>query len=139
MSERDERSPVWGIEWDFLAVDADGRVACLSSAGFGPIPDRVLAHQLLVERAMAEVEDLPVLGPAEDRRDTDDRAGNYADWFRMSECGLFAYDWHNGAYRLVSAPTKGVEPSALSSTIRQAANLLALPLRFAEEPCLNVE
>lgn len=134
MTERDPREPLWGVEWDFLAVDAAGAVALLSSAGYGPIPARVLEHRALVERAVSEIADLPMVGAALDRRDSDDRSGDYSDWFRMSERGLFGFDWrvHHGPYRLVSQPTEVVEFSKLSPTIREAAALLTFPTRFGE-------
>lgn len=141
MTGTDERGPLWGIEWDFLAVDATGSVALLSSAGYGPIPARVLAQRSLVERAVSELDAHPVVGAAEDRRDPSNRSGDYSDWFTMSERGLFAYDWrvHHGPYGLVSAPTVALEVSALGRTIREAANLVALPLRFAAASELRLE
>ena len=141
MTGTDERGQLWGIEWDFLAVDATGSVALLSSAGYGPIPARVLDQRPLVERAVSELEALPPVGAADDRRDPSNRSGDYADWFTMSERGLFAYDWrvHHGPYTLVSAPTVTLELSALGRTIREAATLLALPLRFAGASRITLE
>ena len=43
------RSPLWGWERDFLAVDEVGSVALLSSAGYGPMPQSVLENRPIVE------------------------------------------------------------------------------------------
>jgi len=137
MAAGDPREELWGWEWDFLAVDAAGAVALLSSAGHGPIPAGVLNHRLLVERAVSELVDLPILGAVADRRDAGNQSADYSDWFAMSERGLFAYDWQ-GAYRLVSSPTDAISISTLSPTIREAASLLTLPVRFAHQSTLVV-
>lgn len=55
VSVRDERSPLWGWEWDFLAVDEVGSVALLWSAGYGPIPRDVLDNRPVVESAVADL------------------------------------------------------------------------------------
>ena len=144
MTGTDERGPLWGIEWDFLAVDATGSVALLSSAGYGPIPARVLALSGRSSSALSRE------GPrCPSRRRSRGRSEGPEQPFgrllrlvhdeRARTLRRTTWRVHHGPYRLVSAPTVALEVSALGRTIREAANLVALPLRFAAASELRLE
>lgn len=93
-----KRSDFAGLEFDWFARDADGFVALLSSAGWGPVPDAVFEHyeaQMSIERALcnlcgiSELADIP------------------RGFQALLHRGLFAYDWHKtyGPYRRFGVPT----------------------------------
>jgi hypothetical protein len=134
MSTALDRDDVIGREWDFLALDRGGSVALIASAGYGPIPEAVLNRGRPVEALVAMLTTLlPVLGESLDQRGQD-RSGNYSDWFEMSRRGLYTYDWHvhGGPYEQVSAPSRPLRADDVGSEIAEVANLLRLPVLFAE-------
>jgi hypothetical protein len=86
-----DRNDVAEREWDFLAIDRDGFVALISSAGYGSIPEAVLSLGVPVEAAVAGLwAQLPVIGESLDRSGQD-RSGDYSDWFKASKPGLYIY------------------------------------------------
>ncbi|WP_433013573.1 hypothetical protein [Kribbella sp. CA-294648] len=127
----DARSDLWGLEWDFLAVDSAGHVAVLSSAGYGPIPELVLAAREVVGRADDAIEALPTFTQAV--RDNPEREGNFSDWYSLSERGLFAYDWNlwHGPYKRIASPAEPLNISSLPEQVQAAARLLQIPYLFA--------
>ncbi|MFI6427884.1 hypothetical protein [Promicromonospora sp. NPDC050880] len=141
MSDALERDDVAGREWDFLAIDRDGSVALISSAGYGPIPDAVLSQGVSVETVVAGLRtELPVIGESLDRREQD-RLGDYSDWFEASKRGLYTYDWHvhGGPYEQVSAPSAVLRAEGLTPEVSHVAALLRLPVLFAETAQLSLD
>ncbi len=133
----DGYSEVWGVEWDFLAVDSAGHVAQVSTAGFGPIPDRVLAAREVVEHAISGLAALPVNTQA--IPEVAEREGNYSEWYSMSERGLFAYDWHGqkGRYERISTPADALAIDSLPDDIQTAARIVEIPSLFADTSVLR--
>jgi hypothetical protein len=136
--DADRRVGLWGWEWDFLAVDVVGQVAILSSAGYGAIPEPVLAAREAVERAIAAVASMPSAThaiQAEHGRD-----GDYSDWYTLSLRGFYTYDWHHyrGPYELISAPGEPLALSALPPSVRSAAAILTIPHAFADSAQLHL-
>jgi hypothetical protein len=127
----DARSDLWGWEWDFVAVDSAGHVAVLSSAGYGPIPEPVLAARDDVERADDAIAALPTITRA--IPDNPEREGNFSDWYSLSERGLFAYDWNlwHGPYERIASPAEPLDIDSLPEHVQAAARLLQLPYLFA--------
>lgn len=125
------RSDLWGLEWDFLAVDSVGHVARLSSSGYGLIPAPVLAAREMVERAVSRLAALPTITRVV--LYTAGRKGNFSDWYSMGERGLFAYDWRlwNGPYECIAAPAEPVDIGFLRDDVRAAASILRVPHPFA--------
>ena len=136
-----DRDDVMGREWDFLAIDRDGSVALITSAGYGPIPGAVLSHGKSVEAVVAGLRtQLPVIGESLDRREQDP-SGDYSDWFEASKRGLYTYDWHvhGGPYEQVSVPSVKLRADDLTPEIGYAAGLLRLPVLFAETAQLSLD
>lgn len=125
------RDDLYGVDWDFLALDRDGQIALISSTGYGQIPPRVLDQAALVEDAVERSSALPVIGEPINR--VPDRTGDYSSWFERSVRGFYTYDWsvYHGPYRALSAPTVALEVSAADPMIAQAASLLELQFSFA--------
>ncbi|MEU4390714.1 hypothetical protein [Kribbella sp. NPDC023855] len=125
------RSDLWGREWDFLAVDSAGHVAVLSSAGYGPIPEPVLAAREVVERADDAIAALPTITRAVP--ESPRREGNLSDWYSLSERGLFAYDWRiwHGPYERIASPAEPLVVDSLPDPVQAAARLLQIPYLFA--------
>lgn len=136
-----DRDDVAGREWDFLALDREGSVALITSAGYGPIPEAVLSHRMSVEAVVAGMRaQLPVIGESLDRREQD-RSGDYSDWFEASRRGLYTYDWHvhDGPYEQVSAPSVVLRAGSLTPEIGYVAGLLRLPVLFADTAQLSLD
>jgi hypothetical protein len=119
-----------GLEHDWLAVDADGRVALFSSAGGGVIPDAVActidAHDAAIAAILARpASTRALLAPAVLGENT---------WRLVAERGLYAYDAdpNGGPYRRVAVPEV---PARLDEVIAIAHRLdavrFATLLRFA--------
>lgn len=78
-------SPYLDFEW--YATDADGRVALLTSAGFGPVPLAVFQARPAYQAVRAFLLGLP------------ERPGRVIDpapgscWASAARRGLYAYDW----------------------------------------------
>ena len=86
-----------GTEFDWMAVDGDGRLGLFSTAGLGPVPEAALEHQsehAAIVNLVAKLGGLPA----------------WADL--LSFCGnvpVFVYDWEHwsGPYRRAQIPAKG--------------------------------
>jgi hypothetical protein len=113
-----------GTEFDWFAVDADGFVALMSSAGFGPIPDCVFERfdeQRRIEEFFTHLAGHPTMG----------------DWDRMLESlsvsGVFVYDWKHwdGPYLRLGIPQlpQRIEGLGFPSELRDA--FAAVPERFS--------
>lgn len=112
-----------GLEFDWLAVDGDGHVAFLSTAGGGIVPvgvdpdghdaaiDAILATPALTHAALAP----------------DLRADLRNPWREVAERGLFGFDSSplGGPYRKVAAPGRPV----LLAELPSSAAAVAVPLK----------
>jgi len=122
-----------GTEYDWLASDADGRVALFSTAGGAVVPNGFLGSVDQHDRAIDAILQLapttselfaPTLAPGLDNT-----------WAEVARRGLFAYvsDAHGGPYRLVAAPTNPAHLSSLPESVRQVAEKLKFAhLSFAQ-------
>lgn len=137
--EDDPRADLWGIDWDFLAVDSAGHVAVISSAGTGPIPEAVLAGREVVERTDSAIAALPKITRAVP--DNPRRGGNTSVWYSSSERGLYVYDWTlwNGPYERISAPAEPLDIGSLPEHVQEAAHLLQIPYLFAGASQLHLD
>ncbi len=94
-----KRSDFQGLEFDWFAVDADGFVALMSSAGYGPIPDGVFERfdgQRRIEEFLSGL-----IGS----RTSDDLLRIQQS---LSTAGVFTYDlkhW-DGPYQRFAAPSQ---------------------------------
>jgi hypothetical protein len=129
-----------GLEFDWLASDADGHVALFSTAGGGYVPEKVLqdtdAHLAAIEAildaaASTEARLAPELAPALTNT-----------WRLVAERGLFAFDsdLSGGPYHLVSAPKEPVRLAQLPGSVRVLASLPFFPhLKFTERTEISKE
>ncbi len=111
-----------GLEFDCLAVDGDGDVALLSTAGGGIAPVAVDpgAHDAAIDAILASpVRTHAALAP-------DLRADLRNPWREMAVRGLFGFDSNplGGAYGKVAAPDRPV----LLAELPESAAAVAVPL-----------
>ena len=127
-----QRSDFIGTELDWFAVDADGFVALLSSAGFGPIPDCVFERfeeQRRIEEFLARLAG----------------QGLMADWKRMIlalvATGVFVYDWQHwgGPYCRQGAPSVPRRWDELGIPDELRPSFAILPQCFAASRTLRPE
>jgi len=122
-----------GLEFDWLASDANGHVAMFSTAGGGYAPEEFLrdtdAHDnaadiILALPSYTKARFAPELGP-----------GLKNTWQMMAERGFFAFDSdpNGGPYRLVAAPERATHVSELPRVVSDVvARLVFLHLKFSE-------
>src|SRR5438477_9040645 len=127
-----KRSEFFGTELDWFALDSDGFVALMSSAGYGPIPDCVFERfdeQRRIEEFFARLAGQPLMD----------------DWDRMllslAASGVFIYDWQHweGPYRrqgMPSVPQRSDE-LGIPAELRQA--FAVVPESFSASATLRPE
>lgn len=95
---------ILGLEFDWLASDADGFVALFSTAGGGYAPDEFLRDTDAYDAAIDVVLGSPASTVA--RFAPELPPGLKNTWRMVAERGLFAFDSdpHGGPYRMVAAP-----------------------------------
>ena len=104
-----------GVEFDWFAVDAVGHIGHFSTAGWGPVPLRVLdrldaAHTDALWSLGKRLLELPVVGQA-----TGHRPGRMDDWLELARRGLFCFDWQqnfSGPYQRIATPSIPVRAPA---------------------------
>jgi hypothetical protein len=121
-----------GLEYDWLACDADGHVALFSTAGGGYAPEAFLrdtdAHDAAIEALLAG----PAVTTAQSAPDLPPDLTN--TWRLVAERGLFAFDAdvHGGPYRRVAEPTEPIRVAELHGVARDVvASLVLCSVRFA--------
>lgn len=109
---------VLATEFDWFAMDREGRLALFATAGWGPVPDTVLALATAYDRVGESIE---VVG-----------WGSAAVWQSYSRVGLYVYDWSESKerYVLIAEPITPV-PADLSAVISSIPDLPCLALSFA--------
>lgn len=127
---RDWGHPDWGTEFDWLAVDEAGEVAVFSSAGYGPVPLAVMAIAGMLNDEYEKLRCLPVVSPCAEHPEG---PGNYADWIRFAEGGLYGFDWRlwDGPYVRLTAPGEPLRFDDLPRELAELASVVRLPLKFA--------
>jgi hypothetical protein len=115
----EESQEIEGTEFDWFATDQDGRMALFATAGFGPVPESVLA----VTKAHDAVgRSLEVTG-----------WGTTAVWESYARAGLYAYDWSDsqGRYVRVTEPAASL-PARVAAAISSIPSLPCLALLFSQ-------
>jgi hypothetical protein len=118
-----DRYPSGDVAW--LATDARGQVAVVTTAGVAPIPVAVLDQWELVAPAEELLGDIPVWGDARmlvvlPRPD---------DYIEFARRGLYPYDWQDvhrvrektGGYEMMSCPTRPLSAHELGDPLREIA------------------
>ncbi|WP_437539614.1 hypothetical protein WME79_24625 [Sorangium sp. So ce726] len=128
---------ILGLEFDWLASDADGFVALFSTAGGGYAPDEFLrdtdAHNAAIDVVLASPASTvarfaPELPP-----------GLKNTWRMAAERGLFAFDsdLHGGPYRMVAAPADPIRIVDLPTLVIDiVARLKLRQVRFAGQSAI---
>jgi hypothetical protein len=115
------------LEYDWLAVDAEGLVALFSTAGGGYAPAALLADTDAFDAAIATVLSMP--GSTTTATCTRELPVDLINtWKLVAERGLFAFDSDppGGPYRLIAAPTRPVCLQELPPIVRDVAGRVVL-------------
>ncbi len=126
------RSDYQGLEFDWFAVDSDGFIALMSSAGFGPIPDGVFERfdgQRNIEEFLSRL-----IGS----RTSDDLLRIQQS---LSLAGVFTYDWKHwdGPYLRFAVPPQPKRFDELGITADLKDAFVSVPERFCASAALRPE
>jgi hypothetical protein len=122
---------ILGLEYDWLAVDARGRVGFFSTAGGGYAPPAMLAdtdaQEAAIESILARPACTPVLFAPSLRADLKNT------WLLVAERGLYAYDSspNGGPYALIAAPEYPITVDQLDARVARVAKRVTLRIQFA--------
>lgn len=132
MPETLDSHPAWGMEFDWPAIDRDGRVAVFSSGGYGPVPSEFIRVDRAVDAALDLVRGLPGLGRS--RRTPASGPGDNSSWFELGARGFYVYDWptHHGPYQLICTPSRPLHVSDLPTEVADLARLASFPAAFPD-------
>jgi hypothetical protein len=130
------RRDIYGLEFDWLAIDATGAIALCASAGYGEIPLAILRHSTSVESG-ADVDRrliaaLPVIGG---HRVEGHGPGWCEEWRLLGARGLYVYDWRHwsGPYVRVIVPSAPLHPTRTTPDLLTLLPSIVLPeLDFAD-------
>jgi hypothetical protein len=129
-----------GLEYDWLASDADGNVGFFSTAGGGYVPEAVLAETEVFDAAIEAILAAPATTVA---RFALMLSGAYTNtWQLMAERGVFAFDsdFHGGPYRLLASPEVPVQVRDLSGTaVPVLMRVVLRGLRFQKQTSISTE
>ena len=135
----------YGVDYEFLATDAQGYVARFTTGGDGPVPVAILEQHKLNDAALEALYALPRVSKAHllvalPRPD---------DFREIAELGFFGYDWQDvhrtgksktNLYEPISVPTTPCSASALPAVLQAALNLLRLPAaRFSPDSAIDIQ
>jgi len=108
-----------GTEFDWFAIDQDGRFALFATSGRGVVPEAVLSELDAHDAIGSELE---VTG-----------WGTSAVWHGYSRIGLYVYDWSDEQQRYVRVAEPAVPPvPQLASDLSACPGLPRLELSFAQ-------
>lgn len=130
---------IQGLEYDWLASDADGHVALFSTAGGGFAPPEFLrdtgAHDAAIDAILA----CPVMTAV--RFAPEVAPGLKNIWRMAAERGLFAFDCdpNGGPYRIVAAPVVPLRVDSLPAPAADVVSRLSLRVRFDVQAIVTAE
>ncbi len=125
-----KREDAEGLEYDWLAVDADGFVALFSTAGAGFAPEGLLQDPEAFDTAIDALLKMPARTAVDCGCDLP--PGRVNTWRLVAERGLFAFDSDplGGPYRLIAKPHSPVRANDLPTTVSSIAGRIVLPAVF---------
>ncbi|AKV04452.1 hypothetical protein AKJ09_11115 [Labilithrix luteola] len=120
------RKDIQGVEYDWLAVDSEGVVGILSTAGGGLVPDAVLQNIDAFEPAIDTVLALPACTSADCTKELSADLTN--TWRLVAERGLFAFDsdYCGGPYERIATPHNPVMLEDLPESVREVVRKVVL-------------
>lgn len=120
-----------GVEFDWVAADAAGRVGYFSTAGVGAIPTICLANTVLFEELFERVMAMPVMSHA---TQVNAFEKNASDWIEISRRGLYSFDWSRDllAYQLIAIPDNPLFVSLLKNNMLDAFSKVKLDCVFED-------
>ncbi|QAT81660.1 hypothetical protein EJ065_0045 [Corallococcus coralloides] len=122
-----------GYEFDWIASDADGHVALLSTAGGGYVPRQVLRDTDALDAAIQAILESAVSSGVRFAPSVAEGCEN--TWLMMAERGVFAFDAdpYGGPYKRVAMPERPIRIEELAEAARPLVRMMALEgLRFSE-------
>jgi len=129
-----------GLEYDWLASDADGNVGFFSTAGGGYVPEGFLHEGPAFDAAIQAILAAPASTLA---RFAPMLSSGYTNtWHLMAERGVFAFDsdFHGGPYRLVASPEVPVQARDLSgAAVPVLMRVVLRGLRFQLQTSISIE
>jgi hypothetical protein len=132
-----------GLDYAWLACDAEGYLARFTNAGEGPIPVVVLANRQLADQAEVLTRSLPLVCGHEMQV----RLPYPTDFSQIARRGLYGFDWQDatrttgrsGCYEIVSRPLQPLRVEGLSPELRRLAELVKFDcLRFVDSDSICV-
>jgi len=140
-------------DWDWYAVDQDGRIGHFTSAGMRVLPKSVKQDRETTELIAGYFfEQAPVVGKWAVRPEAGADSGGrkhqgferfIRDFALMASKGLFSFDTdplfraEKGRYYLVAVPERILLVSELPQDIRKLLSRIRVPLRFTD--CPNIQ
>ena len=123
---RRTRESVAGWEFDWIALDAAGQIALLSTAGGGFVPEAVLAGAGDYDDVIDEVLRMPAYRELAYAPQLAAHLEN--TWALAATRGLFAYDadFNGGPYRRVAGPESAITVDALPRSVALVAGRVVL-------------
>jgi hypothetical protein len=118
-------SPLAGLDFSWLAVDADGHVAWLVTFGSAVVPRWVEERSGDFASAEDALAGLPETGGCT----ASETSPSVEQWLGAARRGVFAFDWsvYRGPYRVLAAPTQPLKVDDLPDELAR----LARRTRFA--------
>ncbi len=137
-----KKSPddILGLEFDWLAVDADGAVGFFSTAGGGYAPEELLDDTDAYDRAIAALLALPMTTRANCNLIMRPELQN--TWLMMAERGIFAFDSDpaGGPYQRIATPEASIQIAQLPRVAAEVVQRVQFrQVRFVELNQISAE
>ncbi len=128
------KNDIAGLEYDWVAVDVDGRIAVFSTAGAGEVPSEFLESIDKHEQVIEYLLNLEPVAEAISYPPVADGLKN--TWRDLAERGVFAYDCspNGGAYELVGVPGRFRSLEDLPEVLATAASRTRFSKNFSALP-----
>jgi len=118
------REELYGIEFDWFALDKNNRIALISSAGYGDIPDTVMQNHKDYENLL--------------KLFSTPHYGTIRVWDDYADYGLFVYNWKNyhGPYTKINEPRQEISEH-LKKIILNIPNVTKLSIDFFQSSVIK--
>lgn len=122
-------SEIQGVEYDWIAIDVEGALACFSTVGEGFVPASFIESVGEHDGALDKIFDSPILSEALAYPSV--QAGVRNVWKDLADRGVYAYDFDlvSRSYKLVGRPGVIVNVGQIVPGLA-IEGLLRLPLCF---------